>query len=258
MFKGRIAVIKGLLFDLNGTVIDILTDEGNYDVYRIMSNLLSYQGVYLSPEEVKRIYFSYNKEQRKGSSELYPEFDAAKIFARIIDDYASDMTIALPKTIRQSLPRFLAETFRAATMFNLSLYDGVRQVLDELKLRYRLAAVSDGQMLWAEPEMRRVGLANYFEFLIVSGEYGYRKPDLRIYQKALTKMNLKHDEVIFIGNDMYRDVYGAHNAGMKTIFFKSNQGDQQSYGVEPDYIIYDFKQLPEAIAFLEGRQDSID
>lgn len=249
-------MIKGLLFDLNGTVVDILTDESNYDVYRIMANLLSYQGVYLSSDEVQQLYFSYNKEQRKSSSEAYPEFDVEAIFAKIIDTYATDKTKDLPKNMRKSLPRFLAETFRAATMFNLSLYDGVRKVLDELKPKYRLAAVSDGQKLWAEPEMQRVGLGDDFEFVLVSGKYGYRKPDLRIYQKALKKMRLKPDEVLFVGNDMYRDVFGAHEAGMKTIFFKSNQGDHKSYGVEPDYIIYDFKQLPQAVDFLAAKAEN--
>ncbi len=247
-------MIKGLLLDLNGTTIDILTDEGHYDTYRMMSNLLSYQGVYLSPEDVRQLYFSYNKEQRKSSSEEYPEFDAEAIFAKIIQTHGTEMTHALPTDVRNTLPRFLAEAFRSATLFNLSLYDGVPEVLNELKKQYQLGAVSDGQQLWAEPEMRRVGLKKYFDFVLVSGKYGYRKPDLRLYQKALKKMNLNPDEVIFIGNDMYRDIYGAHEAGMKTVFFKSNQGDQQSYGIEADYIIYNFKQLPEAIRFLAEKK----
>ncbi len=246
-------MIKGILLDLNGTVIDILTDEGNRDVYRTMSNLLSYYGVYLSADEVRQLYFAYNKEQRKSSKEAYPEFDVAAIFAQLIAEHGTAMTKALPADVRHTLPRFLAEAFRAATLFKLSLYDGARQVLDDLKQTYRLAAVSDGQYLWAEPEMRRVGLEDDFEFVIVSGKYGYRKPDKRMYQKALKKMRLKPEEVIFVGNDMYRDVYGAHEAGMKTVFFKSNQGDHKSYGVEADYIIYDFKQLPEAIRFLSNK-----
>lgn len=243
-------MIKGLLFDLNGTVIDILTDESNGDIYRILSNLLSYQGVYLSAEEVRQLYFSYNKEQRKSSKESYPEFDVQRIFDRLITEYATDRTNTLPLETRHCLPVFLAEVFRSASLFQLNLYDGVQSVLDELRHLYRLAAVSDGQQLWAEPEMHRAGLSQYFEFVLVSGKYGYRKPDLRLFQKALKKMRLQPDEVIFIGNDMYRDIYGAHEAGMKTVFFKSNQGDQQSYGVEADYIIYNFKQLPEAVRFL--------
>ena len=34
-------MIKGLLFDLNGTVIDILTDETDPAVYRVTANFLS-------------------------------------------------------------------------------------------------------------------------------------------------------------------------------------------------------------------------
>ncbi len=245
-------MIKGLLLDLNGTTIDILTDEGNDDVYRMMANLLSYHGIYLSSEELRQLYFSYNKEQRKNSSEEYPEFDVEAIFSKIINTQGTDMTHSLPTGILKTLPRFLSEAYRSATLYKLSLYNGVQEVLDELKKHYRLAAVSDGQQLWAEPEMRRVGLNDYFEFVIVSGKYGYRKPDPRMYQKALQKMNLKSEEVIFIGNDMYRDIYGAHEAGMKTIFFKSNQGDQKSYGIEADYIIYNFNQLPEAVRFLSN------
>ena len=52
---------------------------------------------------------------------------------------------------------------------------------------------------------------------------------------------------------MYRDVYGAHELGMKTVFFKSNQGDHNYHGAEPDYIIYNFNELPQAIEFLSKK-----
>ena len=40
-------------------------------------------------------------------------------------------------------------------------------------------------------------------------------------------MKMEPSEVLFVGNDMYRDVYGAQRVGMKTVFFKSNQGTQE-------------------------------
>jgi putative hydrolase of the HAD superfamily len=58
---------------------------------------------------------------------------------------------------------------------------------------------------------------------------------------------------VFVGNDMYRDVYGAQRIGMKTIFFKSNQGTQEKEGVKPDYIIYNFRELLNALRFFEER-----
>ena len=64
-------------------------------------------------------------------------------------------------------------------------------------------------------------------------------------------MELAPEETVYIGNDMFRDVYGAAECGMKTIFFRSNQGDHSFHGKEPDYIIYNFRELPEGIQFLE-------
>ena len=76
--------IRGLLFDINGTVSDILTNEGCDDLYRTLSNLLDYQGIALSPEEIKRLYFDLNKQQRRNSPEEYPEFDVVTLFRDIV------------------------------------------------------------------------------------------------------------------------------------------------------------------------------
>lgn len=246
-------MIKALLFDINGTVSDILTDESGPEVYRVVANLLSYQGIGLAPDAVRDLFWEINKRQRRDSGEEHPEFDAVKIFAEIIDRHASSYTLALPVAKRESLPLFLAEAFRAASRYKLQLYPGVHKVLDALKVNYRLAAVSDGQSVWARPELYHVGLLDMFDPLIISSDLGFRKPDPRIYQAALAKLDLWPEEVIFIGNDMYRDVWGPHQLGMKTVFFKSNQGDHSPQNVEADYIIYRFEELPTAISFVEKK-----
>jgi putative hydrolase of the HAD superfamily len=41
---------------------------------------------------------------------------------------------------------------------------------------------------------------------------------------------------------------------MKTVFFSSNRGRKMANGTEPDYIIYQFADLRQAIAFFEGQQ----
>ena len=40
-------IVKGIIFDINGTLTDIRTNEWHDDVYRVISNLLSYQGISL-------------------------------------------------------------------------------------------------------------------------------------------------------------------------------------------------------------------
>jgi putative hydrolase of the HAD superfamily len=49
--------IRGIIFDINGTLTDIRTNEWHDDVYRVISNLLSYQGISLAPNLLKERYF---------------------------------------------------------------------------------------------------------------------------------------------------------------------------------------------------------
>lgn len=237
-------MIKGLLFDLNGTLIDIYTSESDDNIYRTLSNFFDYYGIKISPSILKDEYFTILRRQKNESSEEFPEFDAVKLFAEIIRKYGNHSK-------NPPAPEIAATIFRAAGRFKLELYDGVLPTLEKISKSYRMGAISDGQKIWAESELKSAGLENYFHFTVISSVHGFRKPDPRMFTIALEKMHLHEHEVIFVGNDMYRDIFGAHEIGMKTVFFRSNQGEQNFSGAEPDYIIYNFPQLLEAISFLD-------
>jgi len=80
------------------------------------------------------------------------------------------------------------------------------------------------------------------------------KPDPALFkvleEQCAVKYGLKPHEIVYIGNDMYRDVYPAKRAGMKTVLFA---GDKKSLrlrkdlpelkGIKPDYIITELMQL---------------
>ncbi len=246
-------MIRGLIFDINGTLSDIWTDEESLDAYRMVSVFLDYQGIKIKPEKLKELYFEINKRQRADSNEPYPEFDIVALFAEVIEGHATDFTRKLPHKKRKLLPAITAEVFRAASRRQLRLYPDVKKTLDGLKKKYKLAAVSDGQAQWAGAELASVGLGGYFRPFVVSGDYGYRKPDERLFKKALKKMEMTADEVVFVGNDMYRDVFGAAQLGIKTVLFRSNQGEQEYCGTKADAEIMAFSQLPAAVKAIEKR-----
>ncbi|MFZ2630491.1 MAG: HAD family hydrolase [Desulfosalsimonadaceae bacterium] len=241
--------LKGIIFDINGTLTDILTDEGHEEIYRAISHFLTYRGIYLNRWEVKDAYYRIMDAQRKAGGEKYPEFDAVAVWREFLTRYSRDSKRKFKSS--DPTPRFLAEMYRGISRFRLALYPEVKAVLDEFRPYYKMSAVSDGQSAWAVPELKAVGLDGYFNPIIVSGDFGYRKPDRRLFQAALTGMGLTPEEVIFVGNDMYRDVYGAGRLGMKTVFFSSNQGGKEMAGVNPDYIIYRFAELRQAVDFLK-------
>lgn len=240
---------KGIIFDINGTLTDIHTDEGYEEIYRAISHFLTYRGIYLHRWEVRDAYFQLMDEQRDACGEKYPEFDAVGIWREFLRRYSPKPKRKLPAS--DPMPRFLAEMYRGISRFRLTLYPEVKAVLDELRPHFKMAAVSDGQSAWAMPELKAVGLDGYFNPVIVSGDFGYRKPDRRLFHAALSEMGFSPEQVIFVGNDMYRDVFGAGRLGMKTVFFSSNQGQKEMAGVAPDYIIYRFAELWQALDFLK-------
>jgi putative hydrolase of the HAD superfamily len=241
--------IRALLFDVNGTLIDIETDEGLEEIYRAIGHYLTYQGVSLHRSEVRDLYFQVMKEQRETSLEAYPEWNAVEVWREVLRRTASTYTRSLPPEKLHQIPVFLAELHRGIARKRLRLYPEVQAVLDQLRPHYRMAAVTDAQSAYAVPELRAVGLLEYFNPVIVSGDHGYRKPDPRLFQQTLEQLQVQPEQALFVGNDMYRDVFGAQQVGMKAIFFSSNQGAKQHPGVQPDHVIYQLSDLLSVVEF---------
>ena len=245
--------IRAVLFDLNGTLIDIWTADEDPEPYRILADALGYCNLRIDGDVLRQMYWAWNKEQRHKSREHFPEFDVVQVFMTILRQLATEQRRDFPEEWLMGVARWMAAVFRAAALRRLILYPEVYETLQWLRERYMLAAVSDGQSLWAWAELRKLELEPFFHTIIISGDYGYRKPDRRLYEAALSRMQIPAEEAVFVGNDGYRDIYGASESGMGTVFFHSNQGDLRDRRREPDYIIYHFGELPEALQFLENR-----
>jgi putative hydrolase of the HAD superfamily len=237
------ADIRAIAFDVNGTLTEIVTDEGMDEVFRAAGHFLTYQGIDLRRHELRELYLGILKRQQQDSTEEHPEFDAVAIWRTIISEYQSDYTRQLPAQKLAQLPLFLAELYRGVSRRRLRLYPHVRRVLDVLRTRFPLAVITDGQSAYARAELYRVGLLGYFDPIIVSGDHGYRKPDRRLFLAAAAGMQVAPEHVLYVGNDMYRDVYGARQAGMATVMFDSDQGTKEYPGCVPDHTLTDHRQL---------------
>lgn len=235
--------IRAVAFDVNGTLVKILADDGEERIFRAAAHFLTYQGIHLHRHELRDVYFQIMKEQLRASPEQYPEFDATGIWRSIIEDYGTAFTRALPASKLQQMPLFLAEMSRGIARRQLGLYPYVREVLDVLRERYPLAIVTDAQSVHARGELDKVGLLGYFDPIVVSGDHGYRKPDRRLFQRALDGMGVPAASALYVGNDMHRDIYGAREAGLATVMFNSDQGVKAYRDCAPDYTITDFRDL---------------
>ena len=237
--------IKSIVFDLYGTLIDIETDESMEEIYRTIAHYLTYHGVYLHRWEVRERYYRIMKQQKEVRGEEYPEIDVEAIWNEFLmqEGIRSEL-------IRGQLAKVIAHIYRAISRHRLQLYPDVKRVLNELQAKYRLALISDAQSCYALPEIRAVGLEGYFDPVVISSHYGFRKPDPRLFQRSLDKLKLKPAEVIWVGNDMFRDIHGAKQVGIKSIFIDSDQGAKSFENVMPDYRVQQFEDVLKGVAAL--------
>ena len=235
--------IRAVAFDANGTLVRILTEDGMEQIFRAAAHFLTYQGIDLRRYEVRDLYFRIMKEQQRDSEQEYPEFDAVGVWRTIIEGHQTEFTRSLPAEKLEQMPLFLAEMSRGIARRRLGLYPHVREVLDVLRERYPLALVTDAQSAYPRAELHKVGLLDYFDPIIVSGDHGYRKPDRRLFQLALDGMRVAAENALYVGNDMHRDIFGARAVGMTTVLFDSDQGTKIYLDCTPDYTITDFREL---------------
>lgn len=245
--------IHAILFDVNGTLIDIETDEGAEEIYSYLAHFLTYQGIGTSGNDLRELYFQLLHAQRAASAETYPEVDVVGAWRDALAQLAGPLTKAMAEAKLAQLPLFLAEMHRALSRRRLRRFPDVRRVLQELKPRYRLGVVTDGMSAYAVAELRAVGLGEMFAPIVVSGDRGIRKPDARLFRAALDGAAVRPENTVFVGNDLYYDIGGAREIGMRTIFFCSGRDQVDPFSTPADYVIYRFGELPEALRFLSGK-----
>ena len=243
MGDGSGVEVRAIAFDVNGTLVEIWTDEDMEEIYRAIGHYLTYQGIDLRRHQVRERYFEIMKEQRRASAERYPEFDAVAIWRQMIEENRSEYTNRLPPEKFEQLPVSLAEMHRGISRRKLSLYPFVSEVLHALRGAIPMGVVTDAQSAYARAELQQVGILDYFDPIIVSGDYGYRKPDPRLFQFAIDALGVPAESILYVGNDMHRDIYGAREAGMQTLMFDSNQGTKEYKDCAPDHRITDYRDL---------------
>lgn len=130
---------------------------------------------------------------------------------------------------------------------NIKLIDGSEMVLESLqKKEVKLAICTDQTAQIQHRKIRKLGLDRYMQYIVSSEEVGAEKPDARIFKKVLEKMNLRGEEVIYIGDDYKRDIIGANNCGISTYWFNTNEKQKSNESVEC-YQFASYKELREII-----------
>lgn len=118
----------------------------------------------------------------------------------------------------------LHERFFGGDILDTQLVDFIRS----LKPRYKIGIISNAWSRVADL-LAEWEIDDLFDVIVGSGDVGVMKPDPRIYQIALERLNVAAEEAVFV-DDFIENVHGARALGMHAVHFQRQEQALQELG----------------------------
>ena len=100
-------------------------------------------------------------------------------------------------------------------MDNWTIYDDVTGVLERLRAGdIRIGVLSNATSALVG-FLEDIGLLGHFDFAIVSAIEGIKKPDRRIFERALERAGVAASDAAHVGDMYLEDILGARNVGVR-------------------------------------------
>lgn len=237
--------IKGVLFDLGSTLIEyenIPWDEMNLMSLKAGYKALLDEGINLpSYDKITEEYIRIRQKNRESSAKTLKEW--------VVTDAISELLKSIDvKNNSEQITRFFNAYYKVVAD-QLTIFDDTADVLDKLKKTgFKLGLVSNTIFpeSYHKLDLERFGLIDYFDFMLFSSSFGYRKPHPSIYNRAIELSGQKADQLIFIGDRYNEDYIGPRDNGIFSILkFRDGRQYPESF---PDDIVM-IKSLNELLPF---------
>jgi epoxide hydrolase-like predicted phosphatase len=189
-------MIKAIIFDVGGVIVDFDNDS---DYYPYLSKVSG-----ISKKRIKRMI----------EGRLWELLDKDRISQRDFDRALSRRLGIAEKEI------LWYESYAKAGRVNPKVVSDIKK----LSKSYKVAYLSNVDLSRYTHTLRLLKpYKHLFNHEFASCYLHLRKPSVRIFERAVSKMHMKPSEVIFIDNTP-ENIAGARRAGLKGILFKNSRG----------------------------------
>ena len=113
----------------------------------------------------------------------------------------------------------LIEAYHQARPEDCPLYSDVLVTLQQLRrLGYRVGVLTDNPPASQRQKLDVCGLMPLIDALVLTAELGTQKPDPKVFEECARLLGLSPKELVMVGNNVFRDMQGACNAGYRHAF----------------------------------------
>jgi putative hydrolase of the HAD superfamily len=202
--------VRAVLFDAAGTLFGVRGSVGS-----AYAKVAARHGVVVAPEEIEQRFRAAFRDMPPLCFPGVPEADLPLQERRW---WKQVVTTAFAAAQFDDFDAFFVELFEYfATPDAWELFSDVQPLLADLRRRrMRLAIVSnfDGRLLRI---CAGLGIAVYFDAVVISARAGFAKPDARIFAVALERLGISAGEALHVGDSEAQDIAGAHAAGVRAV-----------------------------------------
>jgi putative hydrolase of the HAD superfamily len=247
--------LRAIAFDLWETLISNTVEQSRqHERLRLerMERILREQGYGGAADQIDMAY----QRVWHRCQELYWASDRDISCRTQIDHFLEALELEISdEATRDALEQAYA---RVAVEVLPSTVDGAAEVLAEVKRRgFRVGLISNTGRTpgYALREiLDRLGLAPFIDSMVFSNEHGECKPRQSIFEALRKSLGVRFDEMLFVGDNLYVDVHGAQQCGMRAVHFAPDQRGtavappvDHGHEIEPDATIKDLRELPHMI-----------
>jgi FMN phosphatase YigB (HAD superfamily) len=240
-------MLKAVLFDLDDTLLDWSTFEGDWAQMEQghLENVFRYISSELHPLEDAAAYYAEFRSRTIEAWSSARDTLRAPHLGNVLIDAATALGVPADKLdLRRVLEVYAWDAVAGTGMFP-DVPDVLRLLIDN---NIKIAIVTNAyQPMWIrDVEIATHGILPFFPDCRVSAaDVGYLKPHPTIFETALNCLGVAPHEAVFVGDDPEADVAGSQAAGLRGVLrYSARQRQFFDTPIVPDARIHSFVELP--------------
>jgi HAD superfamily hydrolase (TIGR01662 family) len=232
--------ITTILFDFDGTLRHSFPLPSDF-----FSDYVLSRGHSISTDDRRRgarweHYYWASSSELQADLNLFrdekEEFWHQYAFRRLI---VLGLDVVTAEAFAPEVSQYMAESYKREDIVPTEI-PGVLEMLQ--KAGYRMGVVSNRDKPYWE-ELVTLDLCPFFEFSLAAGEVQSWKPEPGIFQSALERLDATATQTIYVGDNYFADVVGAHRAGLQPVLY-----DPRGIFHDPGCpVITNFDELPKVV-----------
>jgi HAD superfamily hydrolase (TIGR01549 family) len=236
---------KYVLFDLGNTLFYF---RGTYrtillEGYQAVASTLSQMGIVHKEEIFLKRFLEEMDQYSREREQTCVEQGSLVILKRTLAEFTSE------KIADSDLRKAIDALYSLSEKY-WEIEEDAIPCLESLKAEgYHLGIISNAADSQDVNQLLQKGkIAPYFEQVIISAEFGLRKPHPKIFHKALSFWKAQPEEAVMIGDTLNADIIGAQNVNMSAVWI-TRRTDPPGYrghfaSIEPNADITTLAELP--------------